>query len=282
MATDLACSVLGKAPWYRILHTHNGLFWATSVWWSRRRLWRRCSSAASEWAAPCHGCRHQWVGHHRQHRLVIIAQESSLRFRRLQVKGRVAEDQVQTLITAPSFVRKQAAGPANVLCFHGSCSQRPPRLFNSAATRPSRGISIGFRLWPNQYTHSGQKWVCQTAMCIVQCLTNRTQHTGAALRKQSCARGSFQERMRTGYVIANSNHRRKNMQCTENSARAQLNLGCVWGASLQLVHTPNLRAQDKFSAAGITCSEQSQSKLALFISFALQLHNAQHLCLEIL
>ena len=84
------------------------------------------------------------------------------------------------------------------------------------------------------------------------------------------------------------------MQCTENSARAQLNLGCVWGAptwlwvgsisaSWQLVHTVlDLRAQDKFSAAGITCSEQSQSKLALFISFALQLHNAQHLCLEIL
>ena len=84
------------------------------------------------------------------------------------------------------------------------------------------------------------------------------------------------------------------MQCTENSARAQLNLGCVWGAptwlcvgsisaSQQLVHTLDLlRAQDKFSAAGITCSEQSQSKLALFISFAFQLHNAQHLCLEIL
>jgi len=90
------------------------------VWWSKRRLWRRCSSAASEWAAPCHGCRHQWVGHHRQHRLVIIAQESSLRFRRLQVKGRVAEDQVQTLITAPPFVHKQAAGPANVLCFQAA------------------------------------------------------------------------------------------------------------------------------------------------------------------
>ena len=83
------------------------------------------------------------------------------------------------------------------------------------------------------------------------------------------------------------------MQCTENSARAQLNLGSVWGAptwlcvgsisaSPQLVHTPNLRAEDKLSAAGITCSEQSQSKLALFTSFALQLHNSQHLCLEIL
>ena len=83
------------------------------------------------------------------------------------------------------------------------------------------------------------------------------------------------------------------MQCTENSARAQLNLGCVWGAptwlcvgsisaSQQLVHTLDLRAQDKFSAAGITCSEQSQSKLALLIFFAHQLHNAQHLCLEIL
>ena len=84
------------------------------------------------------------------------------------------------------------------------------------------------------------------------------------------------------------------MQCTENSARAQLNLGCGWGAptwlcvgsisaSQQLVHTLDLlRAQDKFSAAGITCSQQSQSKLALFIFFALQLHNSQHLCLEIL
>ena len=185
MATDLACSVLGKAPWYRILHTHNGLFWATSVWWSKRRLWRRCSSAASEWAAPCHGCRHQWVGHHRQHRLVIIAQESSLRFRRLQVKGRVAEDQVQTLITAPPFVHKQAAGPANVLCFHGSCSQRPPRLFNSAATRPSRGISIGFRLWPNQYTAGRSGFVRQQcAMFNKQNTAYRGSPEEAILRKR--------------------------------------------------------------------------------------------------
>ena len=177
------------------MHTHNGLFWATSLWWSRRRLWRRCSSAASEWAAPCHGCRHEWVGHHRQHRLVIIAQESSLRFWRLQGKGLVAEDQVQTLITAPSFVHKQAAGPANVLCFHGSCSQRPPRLFNSAATRPAHRAASPSGSGSDQTgTQRAQVGLSDSN---VQCATNRTQHTGAALSKQYCARGSFRERMRT-------------------------------------------------------------------------------------
>ena len=166
MATDLACSVLGKAPWYRILHTHNGLFWATSVWWSRRRLWRRCSSAASEWAAPCHGCRHQWVGHHRQHRLVIIAQESSLRFWRLQGKGCRGPS---SNVDHRSPLCPQTSGRScQRSLFPSSCSQRPPRLFNSAATRPSRGISIGFRLWPNQYTAGRSGFVRQQcALCNV-------------------------------------------------------------------------------------------------------------------
>ena len=176
------------------MHTHNGLFWATSLWWSRRRLWRRCSSAASEWVAHCHGYRHEWVGHHRQHRLVIIAQESSLRFRRLQVKGRVAEDQVQTLITAPPFVHKQAAGPANVLCFQAAAhnghrdsliQRRPAHL----AASPSGSGS--------DQTGATQRAEVGLSDSNVQCATNRTQHTGAALSKQYCARGSFRERMRT-------------------------------------------------------------------------------------
>ena len=73
------------------------------------------------------------------------------------------------------------------------------------------------------------------------------------------------------------------MQCTENSARAQLNLGCVWGAPTWLcVGSISASQQLVLRAQDITCSEQSQSKLALFISFALQPHNSQHLCLEII
>jgi len=194
MATHLACWVLGKAPWYRILHTHNGLFWATSVWWSRRRLWRRCSSAASEWAAPCHGgCRHQWVGHHRQHRLVRIAQESSLRFRRLQGKGLVAEDQVQTLITAPPLsTSKQPVLPtfsvSTAAAHHGHWDSLIQRRPAHRAASPSGSGS----------DQTGAHTASTSGFVRQQCATNRTQLTGTALSKQYCARGSFRERMRTG------------------------------------------------------------------------------------
>ena len=209
----------------RILHTHNGLFWATSVWWSRRRLWRRCSSAASEWAALCHGCRHESVGHHRQHRLVLIAQESSLRLWRLQGKGRTGLHRTKFKRWSPLpplSTNKQPVLPT----FSVSTAAAHNSHRDSLIQRPPTHL-VASPLGSGSDQTGTQRAEVGLSDSNVQCATNRTQHTGTALSKQEAVFGREWELAK---YFANSNHCRKNMQCTENSARAQLNLGCVWGA----------------------------------------------------